>query len=142
MKNVLFFILLTFSLYSNAAEQTYMLLPIVGVYDGDTIVTDMTRLPPPLNKMSIRVRGIDTPEMDWRAKCDKERNLAIAAKQFVVELATGRTVMKITDYGWDMYGGRIDANITIGGIDIGQALIQNGMAVPYFGKGPKHDWCL
>jgi len=130
----------------------YMLLPIVEVYDGDTIKTNLgSRLPTPLNEVSIRIYGIDTPEMPaksyettgklGRAKCVKEAELAIKAKDAVEFITLGHTKMKVYDFKWDKYGGRILGHVKIGGVNIRDALIEQGFAVEYFGKGTKKDWC-
>lgn len=129
-----------------------MLLPIVSVYDGDTIKTDLTwRVPAPLNRVSIRIYGIDTPEMPAksytttgklnRAKCIAEAELALKAKARVVELVGSNTRMKVTDFKWGKYGGRIIGNVFIGGVNVAKTLIDEGLAVEYYGSGTKHDWC-
>lgn len=141
-------------LFSTAAvAQTYMLLPIVSVYDGDTIKTDLSwRLPEPLNKVSIRIYGIDTPEMPAksyattgklnRAKCVKEAELALKAKARVEEIVGSNTRMKVTDFKWGRNGARIVAKVSIGGVDVAKTLIDEGYAVEYYGSGTKQDWCL
>jgi endonuclease YncB( thermonuclease family) len=150
MKNILVAILFLFS--TVALAQDYMLLPIVEVHDGDTIKTDLTwRLPAPLNEMSIRVYGIDTPEMPAasyattgklsRAKCDKEALLALKARDRVKEIVGTNTRMKVTDFMWGKYAGRIVANVSVGGVDIAKTLISEGLAVEYYGVGAKQDWC-
>ena len=129
-----------------------MLLPIVEVYDGDTIKTDMSsRLPDPLGKVSIRIYGIDTPEKPaasyretWklgRAKCIQEAELALQAKEYVEMIAIGYKKMKVEDFKWDKYGGRIVGKVKIGGVNVGEALINDGFAVPYFGGKKTKDWC-
>ncbi len=127
-----------------ALAQTYMLLPIISVYDGDTIKTSFgNRLPSPLNKVSVRIRGIDTPERGWRAKCEKEANLAEQAKQYLTDLikTTNATKIKVENFKWDKYGSRILADVKIRGIDVASYLMSKGVAVPYSGSGPKFDWC-
>lgn len=137
------------------AEETVqksMILPIVEIHDGDTIKTDLTwRLPPPLNIIDVRVLGIDTPEMPadsygvtgklGKAKCVKEAEMALQARDLVKNLAVGQTKMKITNFGWDKYA-RIDANVNIGGKDVATELLNAGLAVPYDGGTKTHDWCL
>ncbi len=49
-------------------------------YDGDTCYIIYESLPESLQKMSIRVLGIDTPEI--KGKCDKEKELALEAREF------------------------------------------------------------
>jgi len=148
-------ILLTFLfllISSNAIAQEYMLLPIVAVYDGDTIKTNLSwRLPTPLNKVSIRIYGVDSPELPaasyfitgklGRAKCDKEAILALEAKSRVIEIVGDYTRMKVTNYKWGRNGARIVANVSVGGVDIAKTLISEGLAVEYYGKGTKQDWC-
>lgn len=147
-----FLIALLFLTSFGAIAQSYMLLPIVSVYDGDTIKTDLSwRLPAPLNKASVRIYGIDTPEMPAksyattgklnRAKCVKEAELALKAKARVVELVGTNTKMKVSSFKWDKYGGRILANVSIDGVDVAKTLISEGLAVEYYGSGTKKDWC-
>ena len=149
IRTALFAYMLLFPLVAYA----YMLLPIVEVIDGDTIKTDMSkRLPEPLGDISIRIAGIDTPEMPAksyhetgklnRAKCVKEAELALEAKEFVEMLVIGFPKMKVENFDWGTYGGRIVGDVKIGGVNVGEALIKEGYAVPYDGKTAKsHDWC-
>jgi len=129
---------------SKADPKTYMLPEIVKVIDGDTIKIILSPLKdyPPLDKVSIRILGIDTPEHDWRAKCVLEQELGIKAKQHVIDLVGDAKRIKVTNYKWDKYGGRIDGTVSVNGVDIGQSLIENKLAKPYTGKGPKSNWCF
>ena len=49
-------------------------------YDGDTCYIIIKALPKKLEKMSVRILGIDTPEI--RGKCAEEKELAIKARVF------------------------------------------------------------
>jgi micrococcal nuclease len=152
MKNVFFIISCMFITIVNAGEVNvpYMLLPIVEIHDGDTIKSILKGLPEPLNHMEVRVLGIDTPEMPApsykatgkldRAKCVKEAELALKARDFVIDIAKGQTKMKITNFSWDKFA-RIDADVNINGKDIKTELLKAGLAKPYFGIGSKPDWC-
>jgi endonuclease YncB( thermonuclease family) len=149
MKNFIFIFAMAYPFIA----YSYMLLPIIEVYDGDTIKSDMSaRLPDPLGDISIRVSGIDTPEMPAksyhetgklnRAKCVQEAELALEAKEFVEMMAVGFKKMKVDNFDWGKYGGRIVGDVKIGGVDVATALINEGLAVPYDGKTAKsHDWC-
>jgi len=153
MKNVSFIVSCMFMTIVNAGEVNvpYMLLPIVEIHDGDTIKSNLKALPEPLNHIEIRIRGIDTPEMPApsykttgkldRAKCVKEAELALKARDFVITLANGTTKMKVTNFDYDKFGGRIDADVTINSKDVKTELLKAGLAVPYFGVGQKSDWC-
>lgn len=137
-----------------AIAGNYMLLPIDEIYDGDTIKTHISerRLPEPLNRLSIRIDGIDTPEMPapsyhetgklGRAGCVKEAELALQAKALLEKIAEGTNTMKVEDFDWGKFGGRIVGKVTINGVDVAQALIDAGLAVPYDGGTKTHDWCV
>ena len=124
-------------------EHKYMMPQIVNVVDGDTINIILAPLKdyPPLHAVKVHVRGIDTPESTWRAKCDKEKDLGKKAKVFLEDLIGNVKRIKITNYEWGKYGGRIVADARVKGIDIATEMINNGYAKAYSGKGSKPDWC-
>ena len=137
---IFIFFMVLFPCHVNSQEQKYMILPVVSVYDGDTIKVDVKRMPFPLSKMAIRIRGIDTPELR-RAKCLLERTKAFQAKHFVMNIIGEKKTIRVYNFKWGKYGGRIIGDVRVGGKDIGEELIKNFLAVPYQGYGPKHDWC-
>ena len=55
--------------------------PVVAVKDGDTFQVAPDWLPEGLN-LSIRVKGVDTPEKAPRALCDKEAELGKKATEY------------------------------------------------------------
>jgi len=139
MKRLLLLGLLLFA--TSATFSTELILPILKVYDGDTIKTQMP-LPAPLNKIGIRVFGIDTPEMGGRAKCNTERELALKAKAVVEKLALSHSYMIVTNFEWDKFGGRIVGTVHIGDANVAPTLLEAGLAYPYFGeKKNKYRWC-
>jgi micrococcal nuclease len=138
MKQILFSVLLTLSA---SAFATDMVLPIRGVADGDTIRTTL-KLPCPLCAASVRIRGIDTPESTYLAKCPAEKARGLEAKAFLINLTSGQESMMARNIKWDKYGGRIDAIVEINGLNVGEAMIAKGLARPYTGTGPKPDWCI
>lgn len=129
-----------------------IILPIISVYDGDTIKTSIT-LPPPLNVISIRILGIDTPEKPaksyattgklGRAKCDKEAVLALAATQYLESLKDKHGgAMTVRNFKYGAYAGRIVGNVYIGGVNVADKLVEKGYGVPYDGKSARsHNWC-
>jgi endonuclease YncB( thermonuclease family) len=123
-----------------APENTSMTLPIRGVADGDTIRSSV-KLPCPLCAVSVRIRGIDTPESSHLAKCPAEKEKSAAAKAFLITLVGTNTTMVAKNVKWDKYGGRIDAIVEINGVDIGKEMIAKGFAKPYSGTGDKPNWC-
>lgn len=141
---------LSFVAATSVAAQTSMVLPIIEVHDGDTIKTSLT-LPAPLDAVSVRILHIDTPEMParsyattkklGRAQCVKEAELALKARDMVKSLAAGYSTMTVTKFGYGKYAGRIIGNVFINNVDIGQYLINHGVAVPYEGGTKTKDWC-
>ena len=119
---------------------TDMMLPIRGIADGDTLRTSL-KLPCPLCAASVRIRGIDTPETGYLAKCPAERAKGLEARAFLLKLIEGKDTMMAKNVKWDKYGGRIDAIVEISGQDVGKLMIEKGFAKPYTGVGPKPNWC-
>lgn len=111
----------------------------VGVVDGDTIAFLDKRLPKPIQRISIRVVGIDTPESTYRANSEAEKAHGLAAKKFVYERVKKSRRLHIKITGWDKYGGRVLGSIQIDGKDLASILIKEGYAVKYDG-GKKSDW--
>lgn len=142
---------------STTAVAEDMYLAVIKVKDGDTIETRLT-LPAPLNVVSIRLYGVDTPEIPAEsypttgklgtASCIKEAEAGLAAKRLVEDLIKNNgNMIKLKSFGWDKYGGRIDGdayvvNLTTGTeIYIAGELIKAGLAVEYFGGTKTKDWC-
>ena len=78
-------------------------------YDGDTCYVTAPTLPEPLQKMSVRILGIDTPEI--RADCDSEKKLALKARELANKLFSTAEKIEFANLKWDKYGGRILSNV-------------------------------
>ena len=111
----------------------------VSVVDGDTVAFRDKSLPKPIQRLSIRIIGIDTPESTFRAKSEVEKKHGIKAKKFVYERVKKARNLHITIKGWDKYGGRVLGSIRVDGKDLAGLLIKEGYAVKYDG-GKKSDW--
>jgi len=134
------YLFLSCLLWSSVASAADMILPINNIHDGDTIETSLPSIPTPLNKVGIRLYGIDTPELHGYA-CEDEHQLAIKARSRLISIFGTDKVMQVKDMKWDKYGGRIDGKVlTLSGTDVGQTLISEGLAHPYFGA-KKTPWC-
>ena len=107
-------------------------------YDGDTCYVSAPVLPGKLSKMSVRVLGIDTPEI--KGKCEKEKELALIGRQTANELFRAATKIEFKDLKWDKYGGRVLSNVYLDGKLYSNILIEKGLARPYDG-GAKKGWC-
>jgi len=139
MKAILFFFLLCISTIALASEPFHVVVD--QVYDGDTFKTHVD-LPPPLNVVYIRLNGIDTPEKGSRSKCNKEHDKAVLASNFLMEQLPVGSIVEISSYKWDKYGGRINATVTTSnGVNINKLMIDKKHAMPYSGQGEKYNWC-
>ncbi len=107
-------------------------------YDGDTVYITMPGVPAELSDMSVRVNGVDTPEI--RGKCAEEKAQAKAARSFVIEKLTAAQEVQFCNPEWGKYAGRVLADVVIDGVNLADLLIQNGMARAYDG-GSREGWC-
>ena len=67
-------------------------------YDGDTCYIIIKALPKKLEKMSIRILGIDTPEI--RGKCSKEKELALKARVFANKAFRSANKIEFKNLQW------------------------------------------
>ncbi len=110
---------------------------VISVYDGDTITVDALPWPGLTMRTSVRLDGVDTPEI--RGKCQEEKDLAIRARDFV--RAKVGTVVKLYQIRHGKYAGRVVARVkTVTGDDIATALISAGLGREYYG-GRRESWC-
>lgn len=110
---------------------------VIKVYDGDTI-TIATRLPfneSPLYRLSVRLNGIDCPEIKGKDVSDEEKAAAIVVKDYVASLILHKYV-KLENIQNEKYG-RVLADVYINDLHLNGLLIEQGYAVKYDG-GTKH----
>ena len=107
-------------------------------YDGDTCYVLAPSLPEPLQKMSVRILGIDTPEI--RAECEEEKKLAYEGREFANRMFKEAEKIEFANLDWDKYGGRVLADVYINGKLYSDEIINAGLARPYDG-GTKTSWC-
>lgn len=108
-------------------------------YDGDTIYVAIPGLPDEIANMSVRVRGVDTPEM--RGQCESEKQLAQKARNYARQRLKTATSVQFCELEWGRYGGRVVASVRIDGSPLDLELIENGLARPYDGKTKRQPWC-
>lgn len=111
---------------------------VLGVIDGDTLAV---RVRVWLNQdiqTSVRLSGVDTPEL--RGKCEREREMAVQAKNELTRLLEQKDI-QLFDIHHDKYAGRVIARaVTYDGIDLSEFLIKKGVARPYAGQ-TRESWC-
>jgi len=108
-------------------------------YDGETCTFTIPSVHPLFGeKISVRIAGIDTPEI--RGKCQEETALAMQARNLVRRMLGQARRIDLLDAERGKYF-RIVARVLADGRDIGQTLIDRGMAVAYDGGKKTKDWC-
>ena len=108
-------------------------------YDGDTITFNLPGLHPIIGeKISIRVNGIDTPEI--RGKCEKEKYDAVQAKEMVADILKGAEQITLKNLERGKYF-RIAADVYVDDENLADMLIEAGMAVTYSGGKKAYKWC-
>jgi endonuclease YncB( thermonuclease family) len=115
---------------------------VIKVYDGDTI-TIASKLPfdsSPIYRLSVRLNGIDTPEMKGKGVSDEEKEAAKSTRDFVSNLVLNNYV-RLENIESEKYG-RILADVYIGEINLNQLLIRERYAVKYDGgtKNKPSSW--
>ena len=88
---------------------------IVSVYDGDTFTASFNIWINQYVTSSVRVLGVDTPELGFRARCNKEKILADKAKNYVIEALQKKSIL-VDVVGADKYGNRVNAWVYIDGV--------------------------
>jgi micrococcal nuclease len=89
-------------------------------------------------KISIRINGIDTPEI--RGKCEKEKYDAKQAQQIVADILKDAEQINLKNMERGKYF-RIAADLIVDGGNLADMLIEAGMAVKYDGGKKTHKWC-
>ena len=140
-------VLLIFALWLAAAPRQSVAAEILAgpyaaaverVVDGDTIAVRVTIWLAQDISVSVRVRGIDAPEL--RGRCDGERLRAEEATNALRHLLGDGTIV-LTAIEGDKYFGRVVADVTnAAGDDIAAMLVANGFARAYDG-GARRSWC-
>lgn len=106
---------------------------VIKVYDADTI-TIASKLPyeeSPMYRLSVRLNGIDTPEIKGKGVSDEEKEAAKVARDFVASVALNKFV-RLENIESEKYG-RILADVYIGDIHLNGLLLKERYAVKYDG---------
>ena len=104
---------------------------VIKVYDGDTI-TIASRLPylgSPLYRFSVRLNGLDCPEI--KSKNEYEKDCAHLAKKEVTNLCLNKIVF-LKNVQTEKYG-RVLADVYIGELHLNDHLLKKRLAVAYDG---------
>lgn len=105
---------------------------VIRVYDGDTI-TIASRVPgmynSPIYKFSVRLNGIDAPEMTGKSEDEKE--IAVKARDALTAKILGREI-RLENIQTEKYG-RLLTDIYLGNTHVNKWMIEERYAVMYDG---------
>lgn len=112
----------------------------LSTYDGDTIKVkiEIADLPEVFSIISVRLEGIDTPEI--RGSCPLEIEMAHFARDNLAAKLEAAEEVYLIKVKRDKYF-RLLATIIADDEDVNHWLIEQGLAVRYSGSGPKKNWC-
>ena len=108
---------------------------VIKVYDGDTI-TIASKLPfeeSPLYRLSVRLNGIDTPEL--KGKTEDEKTAAKQVRDVLSNMILNKYIT-LANVQTEKYG-RILADVYIGELHINEWLVSERYAVKYDGGAKK-----
>ena len=108
-----------------------------SIYDADTFKAHVRVWLGQTVATSIRIGGIDTPEI--RGKCPEEKALALKAKTRL-EMLLSSGVVELWRVQYGKWAGRVIAHVTVNGESVPDVLINEGLARPYDG-GKRQSWC-
>lgn len=121
-------------------KSTFRCVKAIRNYDGDTLTVRIPGVHPLIGEnISVRVRGVDTPEVKGRAPCEKDT--ARTAKRLVHSLLRSAKRIDLVDVERDKYF-RILADVIVDGRSVRDVLLKEKLAYSYDG-GKKRDvnWC-
>jgi endonuclease YncB( thermonuclease family) len=111
---------------------------VISVIDGDTLRAAAFIWPGHEVTVSVRIRGIDAPEI--KSRCEAERRAAERAKSALEDLV-GLGSVRLRDVGGGKYYGRVLADVEAAdGTPVGAALLSLDLVRPY-GGGRRDPWC-
>lgn len=150
MRLLLFVILMSFFFKPGFAHQyegtAYPLYygTIVRIIDGDTLVVKLDLWPSITGKFSVRVRGIDAPDIR-KVDCENERIWGEEAKNKVIELYDPGSKVRLENVVLDSFG-RVLADISRYRSDrwlyLKEELINRKLAVEWHPNMKDVPWCL
>ena len=134
-------IIIIFGFIKSAYAQEFRNVEYVRNYDGDTITVNILddNMPAIFSKnMKVRVRDVDTAEMNSKSPCEKD--LAKKAKYLVQDILTKGDSIILRNVGRGKYF-RIVADVYVDDVNISDVLLEKGLGVRYGGGKKSHKFC-
>lgn len=121
-------------------KNTFRCVKYIKNYDADTITVNIPDVHPLIgDKISIRVRHVDTPEIKGQLPCEKEA--ARIAKKLIENILKNAKRIDLENIDKDKYF-RILADVKVDGRFLKDILLKNNLAYHYDGQAKqKIDWC-
>jgi endonuclease YncB( thermonuclease family) len=110
---------------------------VVRVIDGDTFVAEAHVWPGETVRVSVRIRGIDAPEL--HSRCPEERSAAMQARDALATLLDGQAVT-ILNIGGGKYYGRVLADVETGDGAVAPTMLSRALVRRYSG-GRRQPYC-
>lgn len=102
---------------------------VISVYDGDTFKCNIDGWPDIIGeRINIRVKGIDTPELD--ADNLREKESAKEARDYVAKLVLNAKHVQLKNIERGKYF-RIVADVYVDGVNLGDDLLEKDLAEKY-----------
>lgn len=136
-------LMLQSSLAKEACEHdatTFRCVKYLRNYDADTVTVEIPGVHPLLGEaISIRVAGIDTPEIKTRDACEKSAGRT--AQRLIESMLKNAKRVDLENVERDKYF-RILADVRVDGRLLSDLLLKHSLAYPYEGgTKQKIDWC-
>lgn len=110
---------------------------ISRVYDGDTFRAEIASDLAVFSQISVRIRGIDAPEIS--GACEREKRAAIAARESLKSKLFSSKKIQLVNVAPDKYF-RLLADVRADNLDLGSYQVLGGHARRYTG-GKREAWC-
>ena len=108
-------------------------------YDGDTCTFTIPGVHLLIGeRISVRIRGIDAPEI--RGRCQVEKRTAIQARDYLRSILNGASRIELHEVERGKCF-RIVATLLADGVNVADLLIARGLARPYDGATERREWC-
>ena len=107
------------------------------VIDGDTIEADVMIWPGLIQRVSVRLLGVDTPETRTLLLCEKA--MGLSSKRFVTKFIQGKSLV-IDNIIIGKFAGRVVGDVLVDGVNLSKEIIKRGHGRAY-GGGKRMPWC-
>lgn len=119
---------------------TFRCVKYIKNYDADTVTVKIPGVHPLIGeKISVRVAGIDTPEIKTKDLCEKQAGRT--AQRLIENIMKSGKRIDLANVERDKYF-RILADVVVDGRNLKDILLKNQLAYSYDGGTKKSmDWC-